>query len=211
MVVSSSGGREAREALGGRAAGGEGELRGGVGCGGSGGERGAGGGGGGGGARKAAAAAAAVQDPHNNGARAALTNEIRSEFFRLYGECARSFTDFLDPFGSVSPCLCPVSVSLSLSRHCLLFSVPVPYLCCSSFLRTLFFLSHSSLVLFLLCGRKKEAGNQKNYPYRFIIVFFVAVSGSGCLFACLLAWGKYPGAPKRLAVARTLRNSAIVS
>jgi len=25
-------------------------------------------------------------DPHNNGARAALTNEIRSEFFRLYGE-----------------------------------------------------------------------------------------------------------------------------
>ncbi|KAA8911865.1 hypothetical protein FN846DRAFT_381006 [Sphaerosporella brunnea] len=39
-----------------------------------------GGGGGGGGSRNKAA----LQDPHNNGARAALTNEIRSEFFRLY-------------------------------------------------------------------------------------------------------------------------------
>ena len=29
-------------------------------------------------------------DPHNNGARAALTNEIRNEFFRLYGECGPS-------------------------------------------------------------------------------------------------------------------------
>jgi hypothetical protein len=39
------------------------------------------GGGGGGGRNKAG-----MQDPHNNGARAALTNEIRSEFFRLYGK-----------------------------------------------------------------------------------------------------------------------------
>jgi hypothetical protein len=91
-TMSSSGEQQQAEAqrqpwTGGEASGGGGESSSSNGTtGDGGGGRGEAGGGGGGGGSGGGRNKAGMQDPHNNGARAALTNEIRSEFFRLYGE-----------------------------------------------------------------------------------------------------------------------------
>ncbi|KAI5844828.1 hypothetical protein BZA05DRAFT_150992 [Tricharina praecox] len=99
--------------------------------GGGGGSVGSGGGGSfnGGGRKASAAAVVAAQDPHNNGARAALTNEIRSEFFRLYGECTRSFSPIPPILSMLSQVFFRCFLSPSPPHLLAVLPVSVPSLC----------------------------------------------------------------------------------